>query len=412
MRILMTSYEFPPIGGGGAAVVAGLSRELVSRGHQVDLVTMSFRGCPSHEDVDGVQVHRVPCIRRAKEVCTTPEAFTYVAAARPVIRQLLARHRYDITHAHFILPDGLLAWWIRRTTGLPYVITAHGSDVPGYNPHRLRLAHQLVRPLWRMVVRDAERIVCPSQVLEQLVLAQRPGVHKTAVIPNGLEVNDYSPNGHEPRILVVTRMLERKGVQHLLTSMSQSPVAPEVNIVGDGPYLPELRRLAQELTSPARFAGWLDNRSPQLRGLYESSSIFVFPSEAENFPMVLLEAMAAGLAIITTEGTGCAEVVGDAGILVPVRNPQAIGRALKRLIEEPELRRSLGAAARRRIEENFTWSAVARRYVDEYTRHAAPDDVPLSGLRLETGASMATPATGVGLAGVVASAAGYLAQLT
>jgi glycosyltransferase involved in cell wall biosynthesis len=200
-------------------------------------------------------------------------------------------------------------------------------------------------------------------------------------------------------------------VQHLLTSMAQSPIEPEVNIVGDGPYLPELKRQAQQLNSPANLIGWLDNRSPQLHQLYETSSIFVFPSEAENFPMVLLEAMAAGLAIITTEGTGCAEVVGDAGILVPSRDPQAIGRALRRLIDDHELRRSLGEAARRRIEGNFTWQAVAARYLDEYAQQGissgngrrprlSPDATSL--LTTESGA--------VGFFAAAAGLSGYLAQ--
>jgi glycosyltransferase involved in cell wall biosynthesis len=369
MRILMTSYEFPPIGGGGAAVVAGLSRELVRGGHEVDLITMSFQNHPRHEVVDGVHVHRVPCLRKAKHNCTTPEAFSYVAGAMPTIHRLLSKQPYDIAHAHFILPDGLLAWQVTRYTGLPFVITAHGSDVPGYNPHRLKTAHQLLRPVWRAVVEGANRIVCPSEILERLVLEQRPSPRKTVVIPNGLEVGEYTPRAHNSKILVVTRMLERKGVQYVLDSLAESPVGAEVNIVGDGPYLPELQRKAEALRSPARFWGWLDNRSPQLREIYESSGIFVFPSEAENFPIVLLEAMAAGLAIVTTEGTGCAEVVGDAGLLVPSRDSRAIGRALKRLVDDPELRRTLGAAARRRVEQHFTWSAVARRYVEEYSQH-------------------------------------------
>ena len=374
MRILMTSYEFPPIGGGGAAVVAGLSRELVAKGHEVDLVTMRFKGNLEREEVGGVHVHRVPCLRRVKHVCTAPEAFSYVAAAFPVIRGLLSRNHYDITHSHFILPDGLLAWRVRQATGLPYVITAHGTDVPGFNPHRMRWAHRILRPVWRRVVNGASRIVSPSGILERLVLDQRPAPGKTLVIPNGLEVGDYTPHGTEPKVLVVTRMLERKGVQFLLESLAQSPIEQEVNIVGEGPYLPELRRQAEESGVKVKFWGWLDNRSPQLRELYESSTIFVFPSEAENFPIVLLEAMAAGLAIITSEGTGCAEVVGDAALLVPAKDPHAITRALQRLIHEPELRRSLGGAARRRIEENFTWSAVAGRYLAEYARHAARPD--------------------------------------
>jgi glycosyltransferase involved in cell wall biosynthesis len=378
MRILMTSYEFPPIGGGGAAVVAGLSRELVASGHAVDLVTMSFQGHPRQEVVDGVHVYRVPCLRKAKHNCTAPEAFSYVAGAMPTIHRLLTNHRYDVVHAHFILPDGLLAWQIKRYTGLPFVITAHGSDVPGYNPHRLQTAHQLLRPVWKAVVEGADRIICPSEILERLVLEQRPSPRKTIVIPNGLQVGEYTPRAHNSRILTVTRMLERKGVQYVLDALAESPVAAEVHIVGDGPYLADLRRKAEALRSPAKFWGWLDNRSPQLREIYESAGIFVFPSEAENFPIVLLEAMAAGLAIITTEGTGCAEVVGDAGILVPIRDSRAIGRALERLVNDPELRRSLGAAARRRVEENFTWSAVARRYVEEYARHApSVDALPL-----------------------------------
>jgi glycosyltransferase involved in cell wall biosynthesis len=67
-------------------------------------------------------------------------------------------------------------------------------------------------------------------------------------------------------------------------------------------------------------------------------------------------------------------VVGDAGLLVPVRDSPAIGRAIKRLVDDPELRRSLGAAARRRVAENFTWSVVARRYVEEYERHGRSSD--------------------------------------
>lgn len=399
MRILMTSYEFPPIGGGGAAVVAGLSRQLVASGHEVDLVTMQWRDSAPYEEVNGVRVHRVPCVRRSKSSCSAAEAFTYVANGLPFVKRLLQERSFDVVHSHFILPDGLLAWRVHRLTGLPYVITAHGSDVPGYNPHRLKLAHQLAQPVWRMVVRGASRIVCPSSVFEQLVVSHKLGPRKTLVIPNGLEVGEYSPRGDEPRVLVVTRMLERKGVQYLLQALHDTPIEPEVNIVGDGPYLAELRRQAETLRSTAHFRGWIDNRSPELKDLYERSSIFVFPSEAENFPVVLLEAMAAGLAIITTEGTGCAEVVGDAGLLIPAKNPQAITRAIRTLIDDPDLRRRLGAAARRRIEENFTWRAVTNRYLEEYARH-----VPPSGrLSLKTPrvAASARAALGIAAAGMV-----------
>ena len=238
------------------------------------------------------------------------------------------------------------------------------------------------------------------------MLDQRPAPHKTTVIPNGLQVGPYTPRALSPRVLMVTRMLERKGVQYVLEAVAESPIGAEVNIVGDGPYLPELRRRAEALRSPVNFWGWVDNRSPELRNIYESSGIFVLPSEAENFPIVLLEAMAAGLAIITTEGTGCAEVVGDAGILVPVRDSRAIASALKRLVNDPQLRQSLGAAARRRIEDNFTWGAVARRYVEEYQRHAAREVArAVAPLGAGTGPSRRSPEELVAVSGEQSRAA-------
>ncbi|MGH7752549.1 MAG: glycosyltransferase family 4 protein, partial [Gemmatimonadales bacterium] len=110
MRILSLCYEFPPLGGGGARVVHGLSRELVRLGHEVDVVTMGRQGLPRREDVHGVQVYRVPCVRRALHVCTAPEAFSYLLGALPVALKLAKHRRYDLNHTHFIFPDGVIAW--------------------------------------------------------------------------------------------------------------------------------------------------------------------------------------------------------------------------------------------------------------------------------------------------------------
>ena len=369
MKILMLSYEFPPLGGGGARVVHGLSTELVRLGHAVDVVTMGFQGLPAEETVEGVQVHRIPCRRRRAHLCTAPEAFTYVAAALPRVRRLVRHQRYDLNHTHFIFPDGVLAWWLHRTTGLRYVITAHGSDVPGYNPDRLKLAHRLLAPAWRRVVRTAERVICPSRVLETLLRRQLRESTVT-LIPNGIDPDRFHANGapRGRRILMVSRLLERKGFQHALEALRTLPTDHEVHVVGDGPYRQALEVAADGI--PVTFWGWMDHSSPELRRLYESASIFLLPSEAENFPIVLLEAMAAGLAIITTSGTGCAEVVEDAGLLVPAGDVSALREALRRLTEDAALCRQLGVAARRRLEERFSWRAVAQQYLDVYVQAA------------------------------------------
>jgi glycosyltransferase involved in cell wall biosynthesis len=372
MKILTLCYEFPPIGGGGARVVYGLARELVSNGHEVDLVTMGFRGLPRREEVDGIQVHRVPCLRRSESVCQAHEMVTYLASALPVAYRLARRNRYDINHTHFIFPDGVLAlllWWLTR---LPYVITTHGSDVPGYNPDRFNRHHRYLGRLWQAVIRHASQIVCPSETLERLVLKQGEQI-PVSQIPNGVRPTKFNPSREKfDRILVVTRMFPRKGVQYVIEGLRQLPPGWELHVVGDGPYLPELRTLADERGAEVVFHGWLDNGSPVLRELYETARIFVFTSEAENFPTVLLEAMAAGCAIVTTSGTGCAEVVGDAGVLVQPRDAGAIRDAVDSLIAYPALCHFLSEAGRERLERQFSWASVTRRYVDVYARFARP----------------------------------------
>ena len=141
-----------------------------------------------------------------------------------------------------------------------------------------------------------------------------------------------------------------------------------VNIVGDGPYLQTLKKSARNTNIKVNFLGFIDNNSRKFAELYEKSKIFVFTSEAENFPVVLLEAMIAGLAIITTNDTGCAEVVGDSGILVDSKNPNQIKEALEKLIRNPGLCAELGKAARKRAEEHFSWDVVTAKYLHLFDR--------------------------------------------
>jgi len=365
----MPCYEYPPLGGGGSRVVDGLSRELVRQGHEVDVVTMAFRDLPRHEVVEGVHVHRVACIRLKEHLCTMPEALTYLPGAHRKIRELVGLHDYDIDHTHFILPDGWNAARVQRATGLPYVITAHGSDVPGFNPDRLRIAHRALAPVWHRITRGAAMLVCPSRSIHELVVRRNAGL-PTTIIPYGFEVGRYAwESPRDKRILVVTRLLKRKGVRYLLEALANRRIDHEVHIVGDGPELPELRRLAAGTPTRVVFHGWLDNRSEALTRLYESSSIFVLPSEVENFPVALMEAMAAGLAIVTTGDTGCHEVVGEAARLVAPRSAEEIGRAVAELTASPARCRELGRAARLRIERELSWPVVAERYLEVY-RHA------------------------------------------
>jgi glycosyltransferase involved in cell wall biosynthesis len=190
-----------------------------------------------------------------------------------------------------------------------------------------------------------------------------------SVIPNGFDNKRFNVTDKTERILVVTRMVERKGIQYLIEALKSIKLECEVVIVGDGPYLPVLQKMAQTTKTPVKFLGWMENESDELKRLYETSDIFVFPSEAENFPICLLEAMAAGMAIITTKGTGCAEVVGDEALLVAPKDSSDIRNALEILTMDKERCRTLGEASRKRLEEKFSWPVVAEWYIKVYKKH-------------------------------------------
>jgi glycosyltransferase involved in cell wall biosynthesis len=360
--MLCLSYEFPPLGGGGSRVVLGLTRALVATGKRIDLVTMGYGDLPALESSSGMRIRRVGRFRMRAHMCSAAEMVPYLIAATFHAIRAAHANAYTLNHTHFVFPDGIVAYLLKKAIGLKYVLTAHGSDVPNYNPDRFWLLHKLLRPLWIRITSEAECVVCPSRALRSLI-ARGNAAARVTLIPNGIDCRKFSPNEvKEDRILMVTRMFPRKGVQHFLRALAEVRTDYEVNIVGDGPYLEKLRALARELAVPAKFWGTLDNSSPQLKELYETSRIFVFPSEAENFPIVLLEAMTAGLAIITTENTGTEEVVGDTALLIEAGNATAIAQRLGELIADSALCERLGRRARRRAEELFDWPRVAEQY--------------------------------------------------
>lgn len=370
VKILKLCYEFPPIGGGGAQVVAALSHELARQGHHVELITMRFDKLPHIEIQNGVIIHRVPSIRLSASVCTPAEMLSYLIASLPVMLRLVKRNHFDINHTHFIYPDGILAYFLKKSRGLPYVITAHGSDVPGYNPDRFKFLHVGLLPIWKQVVANAEMIVSPSRSLAYLLRKQIPDLDIT-IIPNGAKAREYNFAGRDAnRILVISRLFERKGVQYLLEALDGFTLPIAVNIVGDGPFLATLKEIAAQIQSKAKvhFHGWLDNDSMAFQNLLEQSSVFILPSEAENFPIVLLEAMSAELAIITTKGTGCEEVVGDAALLVDPRDPAGLQQALFKLTSDHNLTREMGIKARQRVERDFAWSNIVNRYTNIYRK--------------------------------------------
>ena len=364
MKILMLNHEFPPVGGGASPVALELCRHLVRLGHRVDAVTMHFGQLPRVENLDGVRIYRTPALRKRADICHTHEMATFLPGALPTTLKLARREKYDIIHCHFIIPGGPLAWLASRCRGIPLVITGHGSDVPGYNPERFGLDHKLLKPVWHFLVHRAALLVSPSESLKNLIQAECPRA-RVEIIPNGINLTDFRTKKKNKDILLCSRLLGRKGFQYALEAIGQTDFAGQVHVVGDGPMLSELKNMAAGMGATVRFWGWLDKEDPRFRQLYAESGIFIFPSEAENFPMVLLEAMAAGMAIITSTAGGCPEVVGDSALLVKPRNSLEIKEQLQKLLNEDSLCMQLGESVQRRVEQ-FRWTAVAKKYAACY----------------------------------------------
>ena len=100
MRILVLNYEFPPLGGGASPVSYEIAKGYARLGHEVTVVTAGFKGLPRSEKVDGINVHRVPCLRSKKEICQPHEMLSYVISAKRFLRKHLKTHSYDVNHSH------------------------------------------------------------------------------------------------------------------------------------------------------------------------------------------------------------------------------------------------------------------------------------------------------------------------
>ena len=366
MKILMLNHEFPPIGGGASPVTFELARQLVEMGHSVDVVTMHYDDLRRFETVEGINIYRTPAIRSKPNICYTHELATYILGALIKTVRLAKRERYDIIHCHFIIPGGPLAWLVSKLTGIPYLITCHGSDVPGHNPDRFGLVHKLITPAWRFLVKSTAVLASPSESLKKLIIKNCASA-QVRIVPNGIHTDRFKLTEKTKSILMCSRIFNFKGFQYAIEAVKDMDMDWQVNIVGEGPYLPELKRLAEGSKPAIKFWGWLDHNDPELKHLYESSSIFIFPSEAENFPTVLLEAMAAGMAIITSTAGGCPEVVGDAGVLVEPRDAAAIRDNLEKLVSSEKLRQQFAAAVLERVQQ-FSWESIAQKYLDCYQK--------------------------------------------
>lgn len=360
LRVLHVGKYYPPHPGGMESHLEALCGELK---HDINLevvVSASHERWTSEELRDGVNVRRAGQLFHLKSAPFCPQMVREIRASKA-----------DIVHIHLPNPGAILAYLGSGHRGR-LVFTYHSDIV------RQKVLSRLFDPLLQRAMKRADAIIVssPNYINGSYVLpAYR---EKCRIIPFGIPVNKFArPDEAEvarlrqlygPRmVLGVGRLVYYKGFEHLIRAMSF--VEGRLVIVGKGPSRNQLEQEAavRGVSERVTFLTDVGDVSPY----YHAADVFALPSVArsEAFGIVQLEAMACGKPVVNTDlDTGVTFVSPDgvSGITVPPANPEALGRAINSLLDDPVRRAAYGRAGQLRVKQHFSLEAMARQTLDLY----------------------------------------------
>lgn len=362
-----------------------LCRRLVERFHVIALVP-DAPGADADGPLDGVDVVRyryaprrwqtlvneggiVANLRRAKWKWLLLPGF--VLAQYYAARRIARAHRIDVIHAHWLLPQGLIARRLSQRIGIPYVVTSHGGDLFG-------LRGRMPQIFKRKVAADCAAMTVVSGAMRNEV--QRLGLHppRLEVLPMGVDlqsrfVPDPAPRRAENELLFVGRLVAKKGVRHLLDALPRvlaSKPQARLTIAGFGPEEAALKAQAKDLgiEQAIDFLGPV----PQvdLPALYRRAALFVAPfvrdasGDQEGLPVALMEAIGCGCPAVVGEVAGVHDLLGEyaSEIAVDPTDSAALSAAIMRVLDAPESARERALAMRQRIADLIDWNAIAGGY--------------------------------------------------
>ena len=304
----------------------------------------------------------------------------YALAARGAVSSEIGSRSYDLLHAHWLVPNGVLPGLSRH--GVPLAIGLHGSDVfMGEKP--------LLRPWVRRALKRTSLVTGCSPELVSRGCELGVDRRRSRVIPYGVDTRLFSPDNDRRELwrqrlglpadavmaLSVGRMVTKKGYQVLVPLIGELLARyPDFHLVlaGGGDRLEEFRRATSDWSDHVHFPGVVLRDT--LPDLYRAADLFVLPAvhdrngNVDGLPNVVLEAMASGLPVIASgiSGIPLAITEGEVGLLIEEGNSRQLFEALGRLLDSPAVRGGMGDAARRRAEEELNWDAVSGRYRDAY----------------------------------------------
>ncbi len=386
MRVLHVVTAYPRFPGDPIVPwLTELIRHLRDRGVEVEIFTSAYRG-GGNGSHDGVPVRRFRYMPARWERLTHEEnaadragrspffavvSVAYILAGMRAMRRLVRRERYDLVHVHWPVPHALFGMVAHRTANTPIVTTYYGAEL------RLAARSRLFTRLLRAGARLSARNVAISRHTA-VDLARLTGVeadvipYSTAFTPHG---RSTPPNSGSFTVLFVGRLVERKGVPVLFDAWARASLErSKLVIVGDGPDRPALQAHASRLgiSASVEFRGRVSDA--ELSSAYASADLFVLPAvldahgDTEGLGVVLLEAMASNVPVLASAAGGITDVVvdGESGVLVPPGDVNALAEALQRLRGDDALRKRLAAHGAARVRDEFSWDAIADRWLAVY----------------------------------------------
>jgi len=366
MRILVIIYEYPPVGGGGGRAAQDLCREMHKRGHHITVLTSNYRGLPRQETKDGVRIVRVPALRQQPYEAGLITMGAFILSGLWMGTSLARIWRPEVIHAHFAVPSGALAWVISRLTRTSYVLTAHLGDVPGGVPEKtsnwFRWFYPFTHPVWK----DAAQVVAVSHYTRQLALNHYS--RDILVLPNGVDLAELDPGeirvGNPPQIIFAGRFVPQKNLIQLINILAEiKDLRWKCVLLGDGPTRQAMEGTikAHHLEARVALPGWVTPE--EVIEQFQKSDILLMPSLSEGFPVVAVQAIAMGLAVVGSRVGGMVDIVdhGKNGYLYPSDDTAGMVNGLSRLLCNTELLRTAREASRR-IAHRFDLQAIADGY--------------------------------------------------
>lgn len=377
-RLVLVTRRFWPLVGGAEAMMANLAVGFRERGATATILTAQWQAeWPRTVDHQGVRVERLPQ-PRTRWLGT----WRYMRALEA--RLLAGAKQTDLIYVSMLKHDAYAAISAARRAGVPVVLRAEGAGATG-DVH-WQLEARFGRRIKRQCARAAA-FVAPSPAIERELIAAGYRRDRIHFIPNGVPV----PPPRDPaqreavrswlarsqpglyvhpgaKLAVYTgRLHAAKGLALLVeawhTVVRHDPTA-RLWLVGEGPERPQLVRLIRELELNGNvvLAGAFD----QVDDLLAAADLFVLPSLEEGMSLALLEAMAAGLPIVATDIPGNRLLIDSEqhGLLVPAAAPEALAEGIRRVLDSPEVAQAWGAAARARVEREFSLERCVTRHFE------------------------------------------------